>query len=142
MEHEMNGPDPERDPIIAAALRWVEGDVPTDDVDWSAMRTNIRNRAELPLARRRALHTASSRWLRPLVPLAVAAGVGAVMWIGALRGADPVAPSLAPVSVGTAIGAPTLQEVLLSDLSDQEFRLIVADRNDTDELLLIAAGQR
>ena len=77
-----------------------------------------------------------------ILPLAVAAGVGAVMWIGALRGADPVAPSLTPVSVGTAIGAPTLQEVLLSDLSDQEFRLIVADRNDTDELLLIAAGQR
>ena len=142
MEHEMNGPDPERDPLIAAAIRWADGEVPVDDVDWAAMRTNIRTRAELPLARRRALHATSPRWLRPLVPLAVAAGLGAVMWIGALGGADPTAPSLAPVSVGASASAPSIQEVLLSDLSDQEFRLMVADRNDADELLLIAASQR
>lgn len=141
MEHEMNGPDPERDPVVAAALRWAEGEVPMDDVDWAAMRTNIRARAEMPLARRRALHAASPRWLRPLVPIAVAAGLGAVMWIGALGGGKPGAPSLAPVSVTSAASA-SIQEVLLSDLSDQEFRLIMADRNDADELLLIAANQR
>ena len=142
MEHEMNGPDPERDPLIAAAIRWADGEVPMDDVDWAAMRTNIRNRAEMPLARRRAHHATAPRWLRPLVPLAVAAGLGGVMWIGSLSGGDPIAPSLTPVSVGASAGGPSIQEVLLSDLSDQEFRLIVADRNDADELLLIAASQR
>lgn len=129
------------DPLIGAALRWADGEVPMDEVDWDAMRTNIRNRAELPLARRRALHVASPRWVKPLLPLAAAAGLAGIFWLGGFGGDDTAAPTAAPVAVG-ATNPTSIREALLSDVSDQEFRLLVADRNDPDELLMIAAGQR
>lgn len=141
MKHEMNERELERDPVLAAALRWAEGEVPMDDVDWTALRSNIRERAELPLARRRALQTVSRRWLRPVVPLAVAAGLAGVMWLGVYNADAPTDPSLAPMQVSEA-AATTFQEVLLSDVSDQEFRLLMAEHYDSDDLLLIAASVR
>lgn len=142
MKDEMNEhQELERDPQIAAALRLVEGEVPADEVDWAGLRSNIRNRAALPLARRRALEAASPRWTRPLVPIAAAASIAVLLWTGALQfgGAAPV--NVAPVTV-TAASTASIREALLSDVSDQEFRLLMAERNDSDELLLIAAGQR
>lgn len=141
MKHEMNDQDLTPDPLVGAAMRWAEGEVPVEEVDWAAMRTNIRSRAALPLARRRALHAASPRWLRPLLPLAAAAGIAVVLWTGGL-GFDDTAPTeVAPVSAGITV-QPSIQDALLSDLSDQEFRLLVADRNDADELLMIAVTER
>lgn len=124
------------DPLIGAALRWVEGEVPLEEVDWAAMRSNIRDRASLPLARRRALQVASPRWIKPLIPLAAAAGLATVFWLGIGR-KDSSLPASTPVAVATPV---SIQEALLSDVSDQEFRLLVADR-DADELLMIAASQ-
>ncbi|HEX6927229.1 MAG TPA: hypothetical protein VF167_17525 [Longimicrobiaceae bacterium] len=125
------------DPLIGAALRWVEGEVPLEEVDWAEMRSNIRQRASLPLARRRALQVASPRWVKPLIPLAAAAGLATVFWLGIGR-EDSSLPASTPVAVATPV---SIQEALLSDVSDQEFRLLVADR-DADELLMIAASQR
>lgn len=141
MKHEMNERDLERDPLLAAALRWAEGEVPMDEVDWASLRSNIRERAELPLARRRALQTVSQRWLRPVVPLAVAAGLAGVMWFGVYQAGAPADPSLAPAQV-TESAAATFQEVLLSDVSDQEFRSLMGEHFDSDDLLLIAASVR
>ena len=125
------------DPLIGAALRWVEGEVPLEEVDWAEMRSNIRPRASLPLARRRAMQVASPRWVKPLIPLAAAAGLATVFWLGIGR-EDSSLPASTPVAVATPV---SIQEALLSDVSDQEFRLLVADR-DADELLMIAASQR
>jgi hypothetical protein len=36
----------------------------------------------------------------------------------------------------------SIQEALLADMSEQEFRLLVSDRNDPDDLLMIAASER
>jgi hypothetical protein len=141
MKHEMNDQELKPDPLVAAALRWADGEVPMDDVDWAAMRTNIRHRASLPLARRRALEAASPRWVRPLLPIAAAASIAALLWTGGLDFGASTILDMAPVTVGAAYPS-TIQEALLSDVSDQEFRLLMAGRNDADELLLIAAGQR
>ena len=54
------------------------------------------------------------------------------------EGVEPI--DVAPVTVGA--NPASIREALLSDVSDQEFRLLMAERNDADELLLIAAGQR
>ena len=129
------------DPLIGAALRWAEGEVPVDEVDWDAMRSNIRHRAQLPLARRRALEAASPRWLKALLPVAAAAGLASIVWIGGFGGQESATPGAAPMSIGPASSA-SIQEALLSDISDQEFRVLVADRNDPDELLMIAASER
>jgi hypothetical protein len=139
MKHEMNEQELEPDPLVGAALRWTDGEVPLDDVDWAAMRTNIRNRAALPLARRRALRAASPRWVRPLIPIAVAASIAVLLWTGDFGAGDPTVANIAPVTVGATL-QPTIQEALLADVSEQEFRLLVAD-NDSDALLLIAASR-
>lgn len=141
MKDEMNDQELEPDPVVGAALRWAEGEVPMDEVDWVAMRTNIRGRAALPLARRRALEATSPRWVRPLVPIAAAASIAVLLWTGALDFGGAATVDVAPVTV-TAVNQPTIREALLSDVSEQEFRLLMAERNDADELLLIAAGQR
>lgn len=145
MRHEMNEhQELQPDPLVADALRWAEGEVPMDEVDWAAMRSNIRNRAALPLARRRALEAASPRWARPLVPIAAAASIAVLLWTGALQFGGAAAVDVPAVTVTAAYPAQpaSIREALLSDVSDQEFRLLMAERNDSDELLLIAAGQR
>ncbi len=141
MEYEMNDQELQPDPLVGAALRWADGEVPLDEVDWAAMRSNIRGRASLPLARRRAIEVASPRWVRPLLPIAAAASIALLLWSGGLDFGGSAAIDVAPVTVGVA-GPASIREALLSDVSDQEFRLLMAERNDSDELLLIAAGQR
>lgn len=70
-----------------------------------------------------------------LAPLAAAAGIGILIWVGAEGpGADPEGqPDLAEIS--------TLEEAFVADLSEQEFRAFVSGRANPDELLLIAAGE-
>ena len=140
MKLEMNDQELQPDPLVGAALRWAEGEVPLDDVDWAAMRSNIRSRSSLPLARRRAIQVASPRWVRPLLPIAAAASIAVLLWTGGLDFGGSAPIDVAPVTVGA--NPASIREALLSDVSDQEFRLLMAERNDADELLLIAAGQR
>ena len=140
MKHEMNDQELQPDPLVGAALRWAEGEVPLDDVDWAAMRSNIRSRSSLPLARRRAIQVASPRWVRPLLPIAAAASIAVLLWTGGLDFGGSAPIDVAPVTVGA--NPASIREALLSDVSDQEFRLLMAERNDADELLLIAADQR
>lgn len=64
-----------RDPVLGAALRDLEGDAPA--VDWDALRARVTAEAELPLARRRRARTLGRR-LRAVLPLAAAAGIAAV----------------------------------------------------------------
>ena len=63
-----------------------------------------------------------------------------LMWTGGLDLGGPSAMDIAPVTVSTG---PSIQDAILSDLTDQEFsRLLVSDRNDPDDLLMIAATER
>ena len=136
MRNEMKQDELRPDPIIGAALRWAEGEVPLDDVDWSAMLTTIRNRAAMPLARRRSARRRVPRWVRPLIPIAAAASVAMVVWTGGIGRAGPTPAAQQAAAVASQI---TIQEALLTDLSEQEFRVLVSARTDPDELLMIAA---
>lgn len=135
MKDEMNDPELRPDPMVGAALRWAEGEVPLEEVDWGAMRSTIRSRAALPLARRR--ESARPRWSRRLIPLAAAASMAALLWAGGVGRDGPASPAVAAGSAHQI----SIQEALLADMSEQEFRLLVADRNDPDDLLMIAASE-
>lgn len=134
MSREIHSAEPGRDPELEAYLRWAEGEVPTSEVDWDALRRSTRERAELALARRRS-SARRARWLRPLVPLAVAAGVGALALFEPQRASQSPSPS--DPAAGTMA---SLEEVLRQDVSEQEFRLIVSERANPDDLLQIAAN--
>lgn len=138
MRNEMKHDELRPDPLIGAALRWAEGEVPLDDVDWSAMRTTIRSRAAMPLARRRSARRGVSRWIRPLIPIAAAASVAMVVWTGGIGRGGPTGPAVQQTAA--AASQITIQEALLTDLSEQEFRVLVSARTDADELLMIAAS--
>jgi hypothetical protein len=138
MRNDMKQDELRPDPLIGAALRWAEGEVPLDEVDWSAMRTTIRNRAAMPLARRRSARRGVPRWVRPLIPIAAAASVAVVVWTGGIGRGGPAGTV---VQQTAAASSPiSIQEALLTDLSEQEFRVLVSARTDADELLMIAAS--
>ena len=124
------------DPAIAAALRWIDGEPPMAEVDWTALRSAVRSSAELPLARRRARSTRVRRWTGALIPLAAAASVALTLWIGsgALDGSGTIAEG-EPTVPARAMSA---EEVFRSDLSEQEFRLLVSGNAHPDALLMIA----
>jgi hypothetical protein len=132
-EHEMDQ-DPRRDPLLAAALRAAHAEPPASDVDWDALRSSIRARAELPLARRRREAAARPRfrWARPLVPAAVAAGI-ALALIGR-PGADGAGN-------GELLDLLAVEQLLNADVSEREFRLLVAGYDEAEELLRIAVGE-
>jgi hypothetical protein len=75
----------DRDPVLAAALRDLHGELPA--TDWDAIRARISAQAELPLARRRRGRPLP-RGLRTLLPLAAAAGIAAVALT--LRNPEPL----------------------------------------------------
>jgi hypothetical protein len=86
----MSTPDLTRDPELATALRGALGDVP--EPDWARLHASVAARAELPLARlRRETRPAARSWrrVRPLVPLAAAAGIAAAALAISLRPASP-----------------------------------------------------
>lgn len=135
MTHEpMN--DAARDREIEAALRLAESEPPFDEVDWSALRSSITARAEMPLARRRARSARRARWTRTFVPLAAAASIALALWVTGPFGelATPVARG-APDAVVPAVSP---EDVFQADLSEQEFRNIVSGTADADALLLLA----
>jgi hypothetical protein len=136
--NEVNDDPMSPDPRLGAALRWVAGDAPMEEVDWSALRGAIRDRSELPIARLRARRR-RARWTRPLIPLAAAAGIGAVALLGGRLGLQP---DPAPVRTAAAAPAVSPEEVLTSNLPDEEFRLLVTSRSDPDDLLRMALDER
>jgi hypothetical protein len=107
-------------------------------VDWEELRGAIRARAELPVARLR-VRRQRARWMRPLIPLAVAAGIGGAALLG-----GRLSDGGAPPAIRTAAVAPTVspEEVLTSNLPDEEFRLLVTSRSDPDGLLRMAIDER
>ena len=136
MKDEMNQEELRPDPLLGAALRWSEGEVPLEEVDWNAMRSAIRERAAMPLARRRKVQRGAPRWLRPLIPVAAAASIAVLVWTGGIGREGPAGVAVPQAATEYPI---SIEEALLADLSEQEFRLVVAGRSDPDELLMIAA---
>jgi hypothetical protein len=80
------------------------------------------------------------RWMRPLIPIAAAASVAVVVWTGGLGRQGPSAAVLQQATPA-ATAQLSIQEALSADLSEQEFRTIVAGHTDPDELLIIAASE-
>jgi hypothetical protein len=136
--HDHHTPQP--DPQIGAALRALHREPPLEEVDWEALRGSIRDRAALPMARRRKRAAAPPRWVRPLLPLAVAASVALALWIGTELGEGRLDTIAVERSAAPAAAEPSVEEVFGADLSEQEFRLLVSERANPDELLLVAVG--
>lgn len=141
MTNEEMDREPDRDPRLAEALRRADPPPPDDTVNWAAMRTAIAARAEIPLARLRFAAAPPRRarsgfWRRAvaIAPIAAAAGVAALLWIGA---PDAFRDQDAPDEAGLT----TLERAFGHDLSEQEFRMIVSGRADPEALLLVAAGE-
>lgn len=145
---------PMQDSQLDEALASLRADSPVDGVDWAALRASVNERAALPLARRRsALRAAEAPaapaarhaprrlpgWLRPALPLAVAAGLGAITWAAGL-------PPFERPEEGAVVATPyapalTAEDVLEAQLSDGEFHLLVTGRSNPDALLLLALGE-
>lgn len=136
---------PVRDPRLEGLLRAAEGDSDLGEADRSTLHARIAASADLPLARLRGGSAGSAAGvaggaprraaLLALAPLAVAAGIATMLWTGLdSREDDPVErPDLAEIS--------TLEEAFVADLSEQEFRAFVSGSTNSDELLLLAAGE-
>ncbi len=140
IEETPHGPAP--DPRLASALRSLGEEPPLESVDWEALRVSVAARAELPLSRLRkragaepfpARGRAAARVPRPLAPLAAAAGIALAVWLG--TGGDGAPDALAP-------GRVSAEEVFQSNLSEQEFRLLVTGGADPEALLLLALEER
>lgn len=126
------------DPRLRRLLEQVEPGLPTDRVDWDALRLRVRERAAFELAARRRRSTPSGgRWWRAAVPLAAAAGVTGVAYLGVQRGADAAGAAAAATPVRAA-GAVTAEEALRADLSDREFSRLVSGGADAEAWLLLA----
>lgn len=134
--NEMNH-DPARDPQLADALR-TYGEPPAAEVNWQALRSSINERAELPLARRRHERKQKSqvRWLRPLVPLAAAAGVALALGLNVIGSGPDAEPQDGTQATGIR---PLVEEVLGAQISESEFDLLFGG-SSTDALLLAAAS--
>lgn len=99
------------------------------EVDWTALRQRIGERAQLPLARRRRRRTRP----RFAVVGAVAAMLAGVAFFGA--------PSLRTAPDAPGAPAVSAADALASDLSDAEFVRLVSGYDDADGLLQLAAEE-
>lgn len=123
--------DPERDLWLGDALR-VADDLHAEP-DWDRLGRSVKQRAQAPLARLRRQQLPwwelAAQWTRPLVPLALAAGVTAVALLGPAgsgwgpgrTGADSTAVArvpLAPVGAETEALAILLGETTEAMLLD------------------------
>ena len=137
MSMELNREELDRDPYLASCLNAALGEVPMDEVDWTALRGKLHDRAELPLKRLRA-RSHPRRWRGPFISLAAAAGVAAVALLGApYGGPSPTAAPSAQISIAPGL---TVEDAMRADLSDQEFGIIASGRENTQVLLQIAAN--
>jgi len=116
-----------RDPVLAAALRDLQGEPP--EVDWDTLRARTVSRAELPLARRHRARPLS-RALRTLIPLAAAAGIGAV----ALTAWPDRAPALSRADQAV------VEEILDLSVPGEVGALMSADAADRALLQAVESG--
>ena len=130
-----------RDPEIAAALRLIENEPPLEQVDWSALRSSIVARAEMPLARRRTRSARLFRWTRPLVPLAAAASIALAVWANGLGRSEPITAPIAESDAEIVAPSVSPEDLFQADLTEQEFRHVVSGRANADALLLVAIGE-
>jgi hypothetical protein len=121
----------ERDPELGAALREATGDE-AQNVNWSRLRSAISVGATTELARRR-----QRRWARTFVmPATIAAGFALFVLV-----ARAPAPSLAPSFQRGAADQISIEELLDADVSDGQFRALLAGAGEVNDLLAIAAGE-
>lgn len=119
----------ERDTELAAQLGGLADGPLRTPADWSELRRAVGARAASDLARRR-----TRRRMRLALPASVAAGIALFVVVS-----RSPSPQRAP-SAGDAVSAITIEELLDANVSDVQFRALVAGAADADELLLIAAG--
>ena len=116
----------ERDPELRALLARVSGEAPLDQVDWEALHRRTVERASSATVRRFWV----SRRVRAFLGTAMAASVALLFMV--TRSGD----------VGSGeLSDPTLEEILTSDVSDEELRALLAGAGGVDALLLLAASE-
>ncbi len=126
------------DPLLAAGYASLHEETPAD-VEWDQLRRSIRAKAAPALARRRSRRLVAP--LRPFFTLAAAAGIAAALALAPgmlerLSGVSPVTAS-APAAIDPE---EVLVEALGSDLTDDEFRLVVSGRAYPEALLAFAVS--
>jgi hypothetical protein len=135
----------ERDPAIAALLGEAADEPPFDADALERVRRGVGTAAAAELARRRAVGGTegprvaarqSRRWQLLLGSGTLAAALALLFVVGTLTrggGADG----------GWTVGAdaPTVDDILDADVSDAQFRALLAGAAFADELLRIAAGE-
>ncbi len=144
--------EPERDPVLAAALREAYADAPLDAERAQALRSRIRAQAETlapaahatTLDQRRLVgaaepvYTARPHFRRPIwaVPALLAATLAAVLLVHR-RERGPVPLPAAPPAAA-AVGFGSAEQALSADVSDAEFARVVTREDDPAALLAIA----
>ncbi len=142
--------EPERDPVLAAALREAYADAPLAAERAQALRSRIRAQAETlaPPAHATAreqrplghaaepVSTARLHFRRPVwaVPALLAATLAAVLLVHRHeRGPAPL-----PLAPPAAVGFGSAEQALSADVSDAEFARVVTREDDPAALLAIA----
>lgn len=125
--------DPSPDPELRRALGSLSTP-PVEAVDWARMQHSIRERVELPLARRRRVRGTVARWVRPILPLTAAAGLALLIVVGVVAPGDE-GPNVAAASPQGF--HPVVEEVLGITLSEAEYDLLFGDVSA--DLLVVAA---
>lgn len=121
----------ERDPELGAALRDATGDE-AQNVNWSRLRGAIGADAATELARRRQRR----RTRRFVIPATMAAGFALFMLV--VRTPEQ---SWTPSFQGSATDQLSIEELLDADVSDRQFRALLAGAGEVDDLLAIAAQE-
>jgi hypothetical protein len=127
--------DPAPDPRLQQALSSLD-EPPLDRVDWERLRATTIDRAALPLARRRREQRHRPRWLRPVLPAAMAAGLALAVGTSLFRSGDA---DRTGTDVPTGFH-PVVEQVLGTEISEAELDLLfgVVDA----DLLVVAAVDR
>ena len=121
----------ERDAELGAALRDATGDE-AQHVNWSRLRSSINAGAATELARRRR----SRRTRTFVVPATMAAGFALFVLV-----ARTPEQSLTSSFQSSATGQISIEELLDADVSDRQFRALLAGAGEVDDLLAIAAEE-
>ena len=121
----------DRDPELGAALRNATGDE-AQNVDWSRLRNAINAGATAELARRRQRRRARTF----VMPATIAAGL-ALFVVVARAPEQPLTPSFQT----RAADQISIEELLDANVSDRQFRALLAGAGEVDDLLAIAAGE-
>ena len=100
------GPEPAHDPRLGALLRDVIGDTPHAAVQWSVLAERIGNRVAAQMAA--PWWSYATRWERRVIPLALAAGLTAViaLWSTTASASATQVTSASGVATSVLSGTP------------------------------------